>query len=237
MRKKIFSTCIAAVLALCALLSGCSAVAPAVNTPIATEAPTVVVPDLVDVLEEDGRTILTGMGLVPKLEYIHDDTVPKGNIISCSPDCGTPVAPNSKVIVYVSKGPAVVTAASSYASWTFITNGVADDWEFYNPYVEDGHLYINCHTVTFGTTMTWRDRYNKGHASGTVSINDSFDKTVPVEVRYTQQSVSAGQAQSFTIVVPLQDLDTDKPTDLYFKIGITVGGKDTDLSFSFAITW
>lgn len=85
--------------------------------------------------------------------------------------------------------------------------------------------------------MEWRDRYDDGFASGVACLNESFDKTVPVEVEYSERYVEANHSQSFIIIVPINELETNYPTNLFFNIAIIVDGKDTNLIFDFSMTW
>lgn len=216
--------------------TGCSAQLP-LRSNGGADTTNIKVPDITGILESDGRNVISSLGLIPNVEYEHSDTVVKGEIIRCEPACGTEVALASKVTIYVSSGPLRIQSLDSYSNWTYIRRGVEDNWEFYDPYIEDGVLYIACYNVTFGTAMTWRDRYNEGKASGTASVNDTFDKVVPVSLVYTKQSWNAGESQSFVIQVPLNDLNVEKPTDLYFRIGISVDGSSEDLSVNFSMSW
>lgn len=211
-------------------LCACGTTEPEVNNSIT-------IPDVVEVDQTSGLNALSSLGFIPKVEEMYDDNIEAGYIIKCYPACGANVEKGSKVTVYVSKGASTISAKSSYMNWTYITHGVEDDWEFRNPYIEEGVLYLHCHNVTFGTAMEWRDRYDKGHASGTASINDTFDKVIPVTLEYSQRTAKANESQDFTIEVPLADLDVDKPTDLYFRIGITANGEDTNLYFNISMTW
>ena len=121
-------------------------------------------------------------------------------------------------------------------NWTYISNAT-DNWQFYSPYIVDDTLYIECYDVVFGSSMEWRDRYDEGEASGTVAMTDTFDKVVPARVKYSKRSTRANEHQAFTVVVPLTELTTDRPTDMYFKIGIKVGNREQNLLFSISMTW
>ena len=222
--KKIYITTLCMVITIMLTLTGCA-------------SNQITIPDIYNVSINDGRSVLSSMGLIPQIEYIYNDSIAKDNIIYSEPSIGTPVEQGTKVVIYVSKGPSIIYSTNSYLSWNYITNGVEDDWEFYSPYIKDNYLYIECYNVTFGTAMEWRDRYNEGAASGTASINDTFDKVVPVKVIYEKQKYSANKSQAFTIKVPLNDLENQRPTTLYFRIGIRAKSKDIDLTFNFSMSW
>lgn len=207
------------------------------NSETNQDANLITVPDVVDISLSDAKNVVSNMGLIPHIEYKYHDTIPEDNVIKCDPAVGETISKGQSVTLIISKGPQMIHSNDSYANWTYITYGVEDEWEFHHPYIKDNTLYIECHTVTFGTAMTWRDRYNEGCASGTASINDTFDKVVPVRVEYEKQRVSANESQSFTIKVPLENLDVTKPSNMYFRIGISANGQDTDLIFDFSMTW
>lgn len=195
------------------------------------------IPDVADVLEEDGRNVLSSMGLIPHVVYEYSEYTEAGKIIRCEPAVGSKVYQAAKVTIVVSKGPEKLRSQDSYANWTYITSGVKDEWNFYHPYIQDNVLYIECYQVTFGTAMQWRDRHDTGEAGGTACITDTFDKTVPVRVEYEKQSWAANETQSFTIKVPLEGLDVSKPNSMYFRLAITAGGKDQYLNFDISMTW
>ncbi len=192
---------------------------------------------MINVDISDAKSVLINMGLVPQVEYKYSETIIADNTIRCTPNVGERVSKGDKVAILVSLGPSKIISKDSYAEWTFITYGVEDDWNFSNPYIKEGVLYIDCYDVTFGTAMEWEDHYNEGSAGGIASITDTFDKTVPVRVEYDKQSYAAKESQSFTIIVPLNDLDVKKPTNIYFKIGISVKNKHQELMFNCSMTW
>lgn len=242
MRKKCV-TAIVCISMLLVLLCGCagnassSAIAES-ESAMATEPPveTVKVPDISEAAESDGRNVLSTMGLIPVVEEMSSDDVEKGIIINTSPAAGSEVEPNSKVKIYVSSGPNRIDSKNSYGHWQYVGKA-EDDWKFANPYIEDGNLYIYCEVV-FGTAQKWQDEYGQGYGGGFVSINDTFDKTVPLEVLYDTQSWNAGDKQKFTIKIPLSDLGVDKPTDIYCKLAMGDKGNTVKyLEVNFTMTW
>lgn len=204
------------------------------QVPAAVDA--VVVPDVKNVDEADAKNVLSSMGLIPVVTYAYDDATEAGAVISSSPKAGESAEKGTKVTLSVSKGPKTAYASNSYMNWTYI-GSEKDDWEFNHPYIEDGVLYIQVTKLTFGTDMEWRDRYNNGYALGTASVNDSFDKVVPITLTYKTRTAKAGQPQECLIAVPLVDLDVTRPTDMYFRVGISVYGEDEDLCFNISMTW
>ena len=225
------------------LLCGCAGNATSnvasseTESAVATEPPIekVKVPDISEAAESDGRNVLSTMGLIPVVEEKNSDNVEKGIVIMTEPSAGSEVEPNSKVKVYVSNGPAKIESKNSYGHWQYIGKA-EDDWEFANPYIENGNLYIYCQAV-FGTAQKWQDEYNNGYGGGYVSVNDTFDKTVPLKVRYNVQEWNAGDTQTFIIEIPLSDLGVDKPTDIYCKLAMGNKGNVQYLEVNFTMTW
>ena len=58
-----------------------------------------------------------------------------------------------------------------------------------------------------------------------------------MDIKYGKKNINAGVAQSFTISIPLSDLDEDKPTDLYLRLGANENGNYQDINIYFSITW
>ena len=224
------------------ILSGCSQAnitAPEVTeapTPVITEAPKVTIPDIAGIELSDAKNVLSSMGFIPAVSEEYNETVGKGLVINTKPAIGSEVSPNSKVTVRMSKGPKKVTSKSSYMHWTYVGRG-KDEWVFYSPYIENKILYINCHSVLFGTAFDWKDRYSEGHGGGFASVNDTFAKVVPCEVKYSTQHVDAGKSTGFVISVPLTEITQDRPTDMYFRFGIIVNGVERELLCDVSMTW
>ena len=103
---------------------------------------TVKVPDLSGTDVGSAKTILTNLGLIPTTESIYSESVAEGLIVKTRPAAGQGVPPNSKVKIYISQGPQVVTAQDSQITWTNVSYG-SDDWSFNEPYIDSGKLYID----------------------------------------------------------------------------------------------
>lgn len=190
------------------------------------------VPDVANTDEATAKSILSANSLIPSIKYIYDDTVEEGNVISTEPAALTTVSENTKITVYISKGPSYLEASDARISWYHLSDK-EDKWEFYTPYIEEGVLYIKCDNVTFGCAMTWQDSYNNGTIIGIASVTDSFDKTIPVSAKYQKKSWKANESQSFTLEIPLKDLNTSKPTDMYLRLYTT----EDNVRVDFYMTW
>ena len=108
------------------LLSGCTT----------TSAQDVAIPDVNEVDEATAKNVLSSNGLIPHVVYEYDDYVAEGNVIMTDPVVGSVVAKNTKVTMYVSKGPSYIRATNSTATWTPISDN--DEWHWYHPYIQDG---------------------------------------------------------------------------------------------------
>lgn len=193
------------------------------------------VPDVQDVEQSVAENILSSNGFIPSIKYEYNDITEEGNVIRTDPSCDSVTAPNSKITVYVSKGPSYVAASNSRAQWYYLSSG-EDTWNFNNPYIDNGVLYINCYAVSFACPMKWQDRYGKGEIIGIASVTDTFDKTIPVSAKYEKQSWAANETQSFILEIPLKDLDTSKPTDMYLRL-YTDNNSDNDVRINFFMSW
>lgn len=193
------------------------------------------VPDVYNVDEQSAKSALSALGLIPAVAYDYDDTVGEGFVCYTSPSIGTTVEQGERITVYVSKGPKRIRAKDAYMQWRYKD---FDDVEFKAPYIYDRQLYIECRSDTPARDISWYDSHNNGSGYGLASLNDSFDKTVPLKIRYDQQyaSVKAGEHIEFTIVVPLAELDDDRPTSIYMKLST---GKDTTdvVELIISMTW
>lgn len=195
----------------------------------------IVVPDIRGVDEVTAKTLLAGKGLIPSIEEVNSDVVEVGQVIQTEPEAGTTVQPDSRIRVFVSKGPSRIESSDSSIQWYHL-GYEEDDWEFRGPYIEDGMMVIECEPK-FGVAMSWRDPQKSNAGFGRASISDTFDKTVPVAIDFTKQTWPAGVRQSIELLVPVSDLDVQRPTTLYLELYTKVDGVDTDLKINFSISW
>ncbi len=194
---------------------------------------TLTVPDVFETDELTAKNVLSANALIPVIKYEYNDTVAKGNVIRTEPEIGSAVEKNGKVIVYVSNGPTYIEAKSSYIEWENLSF-YEDSWEFYAPFIENGVLYIYCHNVVFGCDMEWMDSYGEGRIGGLVAVTDGFEKTIPLSAKYQKQSWREGEAQSFVLEIPLSDLETERPTDIYI---VLYTNNYYDVYINFYMTW
>ena len=186
----------------------------------------ITVPDVKGTDVETAKSLLSSNQLIPIVEEEYNDRVDVGTIVSTSPGAGEDVEPNSKVTIKVSKGPKRIEAKNATIQWYQISGG-EDDWTPSKPYIEDGVLYIET-AVVFSIATTWKE---SGY--GRASISDTFDKTVPVEVKFDNQSNAAGEEQNIVIKVPVSDLDVQKPTIVYLNLYL----EEATVECNFSMTW
>lgn len=198
----------------------------------------IVVPDIKNADESTAKDTLSNNGLITNVKYENSDDVERGNVIRTEPEIGTEVQKDSEVTIYVSDGPSYIEVTEAKASdskvqWVNLSSS-KDDWQINQPYIENGILYIECSKVTFGCDMVWKDEQNEGKLSGMASLTSNFDKSGPVSARYEKQSWNANESQSFTLEIPLEDLQVSQPTDICLRL---YTNRDTDVRVDFSITW
>ena len=64
--------------------------------------------------EEEARTVLTGLGMVPVAMEEFNDVVEKGKVSRTDPEVGEPLSEGQTVYIYISKGPVIETAEMPY---------------------------------------------------------------------------------------------------------------------------
>jgi hypothetical protein len=198
-------------------------------------------PDFQGVDENTTKTSLTTLQLIPKIEYEYSDKIPVGNVIKTEPKFDSTAKKSTIVRVYVSKGPSIIESVDSSIQW-YQVGSVDDDWEFTRPRIEKGFLLIDC-DVKFGSKLSWYVPQNDGEGFGRASVNDKFDKTVPVKILSKKMSYSAGVRESFSLKISVADLDNKKPTDLFLELyanvnrSPTVDSSNKDVKINFSISW
>lgn len=216
--------------------SGTSAEKNTVVTVYVSNGAGLTVPNVSGIDEATAKLVLTENNLIPNIVYEYDDTVEKGCVIKTEPQIGEKIEAGSKVTLYISKGASYIGSIDARITWWNVSSG-QDLWEFYNPYIFEDTLYIYCYNVVFAAKVKWQDRYNDGKLIGIASVNDTYDKSVPVSACYTKQECAANEAQEFVLEIPLGDLDVDKPTSMYIKLFADVNGTSKNIEVSFTISW
>lgn len=204
----------------------------------------VVIPD-VDGLDVDtAKTLLAGKGLVPKIEYEYVNDYEYDEVFKTNPAIGSEVYEEEIVTLYVCKGPKYYALSNALAWFSnvegindFVWNSEATDGEgtkgFYAPYAKEGYLYIDMYLMC---KSVYSIEFYKDF--GTASINDTFDKTVPITVIYDSAVVNnKGERTDFTLKIPLTDLGVQKPTNLTVEFDFLVNGVRKDFTVGFDLTW
>lgn len=189
------------------------------------------IPNVINLDENTAVSILQSNMLIPSVNYEYNDEVEEGKVIDIDYFIGDKVDKNTVITVLVSKGPSLISSIESTIQWYNISYN-KDNWEFTSPYIIEEYLYIECEP-TFGQSFTWK---NSGF--GTASINDRFDKTVPVSIEFSNQEVAANVKQKITLKVSTKDLDVKKPTTLYMNlVGLDNNSNDINIRINFTISW
>lgn len=188
----------------------------------------VIIPEISNTKEDTATSIITSNNLIPIIEYEYSDNVEEGYVIEYSP-VGE-VEKSTSVTITISKGPSFVISKNSTITWLNISNK-ADEWEFSNPYIEEGYLYIEC-SATYSKSFEWKDG-----GFGVAAINDTFDKKVPLEIIIDSSKVTAGEKTSFILKISIDDLDVQKPTTLSTLLSVLVDDEYDEIYANFAISW
>ena len=234
--KKRTLALIIAVVTITSATTGCSAQTEVTSDQSVAEQLTV--PDIVNTEELVAKNILSSNGLIPVVETEYNDDIEAGKIIRTSPDVGQSVEKNSKVTIYVSKGVKYIVASNSNLSYHSISNE-KDNWEFQMPYIDEGTLYIECYPL-FMEDVKWYPYTEEMGGIGRASISDTFDKTVPISIITSQETIKAGERGEITLKIPLSDLDVQQPTTMYVQLAAYLNGDETTqkrINIGFVFSW
>lgn len=228
-----------AVVMCCCILCACAPV------PEATQAPAVnliKIPDIEKLDVETAKILLAGKGLIPKVEYEYNNDYDYDLVIRTSPAIGSEVEEDAPVILYVCKGPSFYELPDSVGymedvhnidGFSWGDNGEVQTKGFYTPYVQGGYLYIPMFLkCTSKYSIEFYDDF------GTASINDTFDKTVPIQVIYSFKEVNnEGGETNFEVKIPLSDLGVQKPTNIYIEFDFFVNNERETFRARFDLSW
>ena len=231
------------VLVWCASLCACAAsptMAPVTEPPVKT----IKIPDIEKLDVSTAKTLLAGKGLIPKVEYEYNNDYDYDLVIRTEPAIGSSVEEDTPVTLYVCKGPSYYELPSSLGAIynidgidPFVAWSDADDgWGtkgHTKVWVEKGYLYISVY-------LGCKSKYNVEFYGdfGDASINDTFDKTVPIDVIYKSKTINNnGELTYFDFKIPLSDLGVQKPTNLNIRYYLRVNGERKTGIAEFDLTW
>lgn len=204
----------------------------------------ITIPDVEKSDVDTAKTLLAGKGLIPKVEYEYSNDYDYDLVIRTEPAIGSKVSEDTPVTLYVCKGPSYYELPDN-VGWMGNINGIDDFiWDkedpkglgtknFYRMRLEEGYLYIPM-------KLNCKSQYNIEFYGdfGTASINDTFDKTVPIKVIYDSKNVdNRGGDTNFEVKIPLSDLGVQKPTNIYIDFDFLVNGNRETFQAWFNLTW
>ena len=196
----------------------------------------ITIPNFRGVSESEAKSILNGMGMhVLTREEYSKVGMRKGYVITQDIPSGTAIERNTIITLVVSKGPIKVNSqqATWYAWWVKGSSGDTYDFIEGSPYIYENDLYIKLKaTMNSKYKHIWR-------GYGTASISDTFDKVVPITVEYEHEEMKKGEPQEITIIIPLQNLDVNRPTTISSKLEMYYGNNKTEeaVRIDFTFSW
>lgn len=215
---------------------------PSTTTTTTEKINQIKIPDIKNVDIDTAKTLLASKGLIPRIEYEYSNICNYNSVIRTEPKIGSLVEENAAITLYVCKGYKhyELSDAVGYMknivgvnAFSFGDDGKARTKGFYTPYVEEGYLYIK---MFLACTSTYPLEFYGDF--GTASITDTFDKTVPIKVIYDNKTVdNKGKTTYFTVKIPLENLDVQKPTNIYIEFDFTVNGTRRTFEAGFDLSW
>jgi hypothetical protein len=201
---------------------------------VGCSSPSLELPDYSGTSAPTAETALAGLGLIPVIEEEASDLVPQGNVIRTNPQSGSILEPGSRVTIVVSSGASSISAVDSYMEWEYVGSGV-DNWEFEHPYIENDELVVRA-TPEFSRSFSWH-AFTDGKGYGLASVNDSFDKGVPLRIESSSETVSANETQDFVIRIPLAGIEVIPPTVIHMRLFIQKDGSYSEIPLVLTMTW
>jgi hypothetical protein len=188
----------------------------------------IVIPDISLVDESTAKTLLAQKTLIPNVQYEFSDSIEKGLVIKSNPEIGATAKPDQKVTIFISKGPSKIYATNSNVSW----EDSRDKFQYFkDPFIEDGYFILDVE-LKFYKQFELKDFDSNGGGYGRASITDTFDKVVPLEIETSDKVLDPKDFEQLRIKIPVNDLDVQKPTTLYFQLYFIGETYDMNVSVS-----
>jgi hypothetical protein len=201
---------------------------------VGCSSPSSELPDYSGTSAPTAETALAGLGFIPVIEEEASDSVPQGNVIRTNPQSGSIVEPGARVTIVVSSGASSIASVDSYMEWEYVGRGV-DNWEFQHPSIENNELVVRA-TPEFSRSFSWH-AFTDGKGYGLASVNDSFDKGVPIRIESSSESVSANETQDLVIRIPLAGIEVMPPTVIHMRLFIQKDGNYSEIPLVLTMTW
>lgn len=202
----------------------------------------ITIPDISELDENTAKTLLARKGLIPKITYEYDDSIEEGLVVKTVPEISSKVCEDDVVTIIVSMGPelyftseAVGYIKNVYGIDAFDWGDNDDNWtkKFTNVFVYRNYLFIS---MSLKCRSNYEIEFYKDF--GTASLTEDFSKSVPISVIYDTKKVdNNGGITDFAVGIPLEDLGTKKPTDVYIEFDFTVDGIREDFEAGFTLAW
>ena len=191
------------------------------------------VPDVIGTDIETAKNVVSSVGLVPKVEYENNDSIDRGLVIDVKSN--SVLHPGDSITLIVSNGASKYVSKNSTFS---ASHNTLVDLHFYDPYIEDNTLYIILHDVEFVNAVAWKEATKNNNGFGEATINDDYDKSVPLQIINSPTDWKKGETIDFTLEIPLGDLNVSEPTDLTVKlIALDESGNQENIIVSFTMAW
>jgi hypothetical protein len=189
----------------------------------------IIIPDISLVDENTAKTLLAQKTLIPNVEYEFSDSIEKGLVVKSNPEIGATAKPDEKVTIYISKGPKKIYATNSNVSW----EDSRDKFQYFkDPFIEDGYFILDVE-LKFYKQYELKDFDSNGGGYGRASISDTFDKVVPLQIETNDKVLDPKDFEQLRIKIPVNDLDVQKPTTLYFQLYF----KDKTYDMNVSASW
>lgn len=248
MKKKIITALLAAIIAVsfasCGIVRGTPAeTSGAVKSKDTSsrKSDLIKIPDISELKEDEGALILSGKGLIPKREYKYHDSVERGMIIGTEPAIGSRIDGDAPVTLFVSMGPEIFDLKNAVG---YIMNVAGVDpfsWgdngdkrtKSFDMIVIKNEL---CIIITLG--MKSAEELEFFRTFGYASVNEDYSDSVIADIEYSSKTIdNTGNDTTFTVKVPLSELENDRPKSIYIKLDFSVGGNPETLKAGFDLSW
>lgn len=248
MKKKIIAALLAAIIAVSFASCGIVRITPTETSGTVhnsdtslTKSDMIKIPDISGLKEDEGALILSGKGLIPKRKYRYHDSVERGKIIGTEPAIGSGVDGDAPVTILVSMGPEIFDLKNAVG---YIMNVAGVDpfsWgdngdkrtKSFDMIVIKNEL---CIIITLG--MKSAEELEFFRTFGYASVNEDYSDSVIADIEYSSKTIdNTGNDTTFTVKVPLSELENDRPKSIYIKLDFSVGGNPETLEAGFDLSW
>lgn len=208
------------------------------------------VPNILGTDIDSAKQVLTALGLIPIVIEEYSE-YSEGKVFSTIPKADTVIEKGSPVTVKLSKGYDYIGCDSFTGRLSCTDDYRYGSWNTGNAEINGGVLRLTLYIIDFEelikATGELKSKSEFLNNSVTASTDKDMNQSVPVNFKYEKRETSRVSEFSgfntlkskvdITVEIPLEQLNTKMPSNIYLRVPFTYANEDHSFLFSLSFLW